>query len=125
MLYASEASIYGRFGYGMAVPVAELSGNVRELENVIQRALILASDRTVHSRDLPLDLHGGAGKEAPTASVDWLGQPLKEVVRAYERRVLQHVIDHFGGDKEEAARRLQISLASLYSKLKESEERES
>lgn len=31
MLYASEASIYGRFGYGMAVPVAELSGNVREL----------------------------------------------------------------------------------------------
>lgn len=31
MLYASEATIYGRFGYGMAVPVAELSGNVREL----------------------------------------------------------------------------------------------
>ena len=31
MLYASEAAIYGRFGYGMAVPVAELSGQVREL----------------------------------------------------------------------------------------------
>lgn len=31
MLFASEASIYGRFGYGMAVPIAELSGKVREL----------------------------------------------------------------------------------------------
>lgn len=31
MLYASESAIYGRFGYGMAVPVAELSGQVREL----------------------------------------------------------------------------------------------
>lgn len=31
ILFASEAAIYGRFGYGMAVPVAELSGNVREL----------------------------------------------------------------------------------------------
>ncbi len=99
-------------------------GNVRELENVIQRALILASDRSVHSRDLPIDLHGGSGKEAAAASIEWLGQPLKEVVRAYERRLIQHVVDHFGGDKEEAARRLQISLASLYSKLKESEERE-
>ena len=99
-------------------------GNVRELENVIQRALILASDRSVHSRDLPIDLHGGTGKEAAAASIEWLGQPLKEVVRAYERRLIQHVVDHFGGDTEEAARRLQISLASLYSKLKESEERE-
>lgn len=31
ILFASEAGIYGRFGYGMAVPVAEVSGNVREL----------------------------------------------------------------------------------------------
>jgi predicted acetyltransferase len=31
MLFASEAAIYGRFGYGMAAPVAELSGKVREL----------------------------------------------------------------------------------------------
>ncbi|MHA7665563.1 GNAT family N-acetyltransferase [Mycolicibacterium sp. HS_4_1] len=31
MLYASEGAIYGRFGYGMAVPIAELSGQVREL----------------------------------------------------------------------------------------------
>ncbi|MUL48259.1 GNAT family N-acetyltransferase [Mycobacterium sp. CBMA293] len=31
MLYASEASIYGRFGYGMATSAAELSGQVREL----------------------------------------------------------------------------------------------
>lgn len=31
MLYASESAIYGRFGYGMAVPIAELSGQVREL----------------------------------------------------------------------------------------------
>ncbi|MBK8233392.1 MAG: sigma-54-dependent Fis family transcriptional regulator [Candidatus Eisenbacteria bacterium] len=98
-------------------------GNVRELENVIQRALILAQDRTLHPKDLPLDLHVGSGAKEPIGSmIEWFGQPLKEVVRGYERRLIQHVIDHFDGDKEEAARRLQISLASLYSKLKESEE---
>lgn len=87
-------------------------GNVRELENVIQRALILARGEEITPAELPhLD---------STATLEE-DRPLKATVRDFERRHIRGVIAQCGGDKAEAARRLDISLASLYAKLKEDE----
>ncbi|MBI3098242.1 MAG: sigma-54-dependent Fis family transcriptional regulator [Planctomycetes bacterium] len=94
-----------------ALGAAEWKGNVRELENVIERAMILGDGDRVRLRDLPPAL---SGLPAPPVDAD-----LRSTVRAFERRHLQAVIEKCGGQKPEAARRLGISLSSLYRKLEE------
>jgi two-component system, NtrC family, response regulator AtoC len=82
-------------------------GNVRELENVLERAMILGDGDRLAWRDLAPDL---APAPAPPA-------PLREAVRRFEQRHIQEVLARVGYDKRHAARRLGISLASLYRKL--------
>jgi transcriptional regulator with PAS, ATPase and Fis domain len=47
--------------------------------------------------------------------------PLKDFLREQEQAYLNRVLARFGGDKEQAANRLGISLATLYRKLSEDE----
>lgn len=82
-------------------------GNVRELENVIQRAMILASGDVLGVRDVFPD-RGMNGRRS---------RPLREAVREFERRTIRSAIERAGGDKRRAAGELGISLASLYAKL--------
>jgi transcriptional regulator with PAS, ATPase and Fis domain len=84
-------------------------GNVRELQNVLQRALITADGNVV---DAPL-LERLLGMTGATADRD-----LKKALRHYERIHIRQVVEDCGGDKAHAAKALGISLASLYSKLK-------
>jgi len=83
-------------------------GNVRELQNVIQRAVIT-------SRRAVLGPEAFEGILGPNAPKDW---NLKRAVREFERAHIRRVLEESGGDKRVAAQRLGISLASLYSKLK-------
>jgi transcriptional regulator with PAS, ATPase and Fis domain len=53
---------------------------------------------------------------------DYRGKSLKAFLRAKEKEYLGHVLDSFGGDKEQAAKSLRISLATLYRKLPETTE---
>jgi DNA-binding NtrC family response regulator len=85
-------------------------GNVRELENVVERALIFAPDRAVEIRDLPPDLRGEGG-DSPDAL------DLRRAMRDYERNHISQVLAYTGGDKSEAANILGIGLSSLYRKL--------
>jgi len=84
-------------------------GNVRELENVLERAMVLgdAGGDMITLLDLP-ELTG-VEPERPLH--------LREAVGRFERRHVLDVLAEAGGDKREAARRLGISLASLYRKL--------
>lgn len=82
------------------------TGNIRELKNVIERAVIL-SDNTLHPSSLPFDFGTDNNK---TFIFD-----LAEAEKLQIQRVLQHT----GGNKAEAARLLNIALATLYRKLKE------
>jgi DNA-binding NtrC family response regulator len=86
-------------------------GNVRELDNVLQRAAILGEGPLITPVDLPPDL---APVEGDPALVDDLG----EAVRRYERQHIERILRQTP-DKKEAARRLNMGLSSLYRKIAE------
>lgn len=88
-------------------------GNVRELDNALERAMILGEGEWITSADLP---HGDASAAAPPEPT---GDNLKEAVRAYERSHIENVLRKMDGDKKRAAELLGLSLSSLYRKLEE------
>jgi DNA-binding NtrC family response regulator len=90
-------------------------GNVRELENVLERALLLGEDDAIGVADLPAEIAGGAMEIADPKD------DLKSAVRSYERRHIEQVLSATGGNREEAARRLGIDASTLYRRLKDFE----
>ena len=84
-------------------------GNVRELEHVLEQAMILGDGDVIGLRHLPEDL---AGSPATTRPVD-----LREAVRLFSRDHVLDVLARAQFNKRDAARLLGISLASLYRKL--------
>lgn len=86
-------------------------GNIRELRNVLERALIMAPDTEVlQPVHLPPELLPAALSDASATEVDL---PLEEI----ERRHITRVLAHNGGNRSRAARSLGISRATLYEKL--------
>jgi two-component system response regulator AtoC len=92
-------------------------GNLRELDNVINRARILAEHGRITVADLPDALVAAA---VPMPAVDLSANVgLREQLRQHETRVILDAIEAAGGDRRIAAQRLGISLSSLYRKLGE------
>ena len=91
-------------------------GNVRQLENFLEQAVVLAEGDTLTDRDLFAgDLSSGAAAPAPVISgLFEAGLPLSEVERRHILRTLHKV----HGNRTEAARLLQISVRCLQYKLK-------
>jgi DNA-binding NtrC family response regulator len=100
-------------------------GNVRELENAIKHALTFAQNNEITRDVFPpkignVDIGGVVAPTGIAASPQdqtFRAKSLKAFLRAREREYLKQVLDHTHGDKEEAARTLKISLATLYRKL--------
>ena len=90
---------------------APWKGNVRELENVLERAVLLGESDYLGLSDLPPDLTGAV--HFPEQSDD-----LRAAVRAYEAQHIRHVLRACGGNREEAARRLGVNPSTLYRHLK-------
>jgi two-component system response regulator PilR (NtrC family) len=89
-------------------------GNVRELENIIERAVALAGSRVIGLGDLPPEVSGSAG--APGAALLELppeGCNLDSLVNEVERRLLIEALERTGGVRTAAARLLGISFRSL------------
>ena len=84
-------------------------GNVRELENVLERAIVLGGNDLITLRDLSAE---------PATSHHAAPQDLRGAVRRFERQHLMEVLTATQSDKRKAARMLGISLASLYRKLR-------
>ena len=84
-------------------------GNVRELKNVLERAVILADDETLTTDTLPVELQTWA------AAGDEEGRSLQ----AMEKRQIRLVLGETAGNKTEAARQLGIGVKTLYRKLQE------
>jgi DNA-binding NtrC family response regulator len=89
-------------------------GNIRELENAIERAVALGSGPILHVGDLPSSLHYTTVDRMPP--VDEL-MPLEEL----ERRAILRALREADGDKLAAARLLGIGKTTLYRKLKQYE----
>jgi two-component system response regulator PilR (NtrC family) len=94
------------------------SGNVRELENAIERALILSDGESITVDALPMNLQPPAHAR-PERPLD-----LRHVLRRREIEHINAVLAMTDQDKVEAAEILGISLSSLYRKLETPEEDE-
>jgi DNA-binding NtrC family response regulator len=90
---------------------ASWRGNVRELENAIQRAVIMCDGSVITTADLPPPLSG-------TPALPPISDDLRDALRGYERIHLERVLAECP-DKREAARRLGLGLSSLYRKIEE------
>jgi two-component system response regulator PilR (NtrC family) len=90
-------------------------GNVRELDNVIEHAMILGEGDWITAADLPRAMKGDGATPAP-ASDD-----LREALRSYEKAHIQSVLMKADQDKKAAAELLGVSLSSLYRKIEELE----
>ena len=88
----------------------EWRGNVRELENVIERAVIFAEGREIDVGDLPF--------AAPPEAQD-SGEDLRLALTQFERQHIIYSLRRHNYDKSETARHLGIGVSSLYRKLDE------
>ena len=88
-------------------------GNVRELDNVIEHAMILGEGDWITVQALPRALQQEVGLPAPA------GDNLRDALRAYEKAHIQAVLAKVDHDKKLAAERLGVSLSSLYRKIEE------
>ncbi len=94
-------------------------GNVRQLENVLHRAAILADGGCIRVGDLPPEVsHLVPQTDAVVASDTGEGS-LRERVRRFELSLIRRAIEDAAGDRRLAAQRLGIGLSSLYRKLEE------
>jgi DNA-binding NtrC family response regulator len=85
-------------------------GNIRELKNVIERAVILAGDDRLTPDCLPLEFHAAGSQGSPADTLK-----LAEMEKMHIRKVLMHT----NGNKTRAAELLGIGLATLYRKIEE------
>lgn len=89
-------------------------GNVRELENIIERSVALETGNIILPENLGISasadpaLNFGDDPEIPDAGVD-----LNESVAKFERSLLEKALEKAGGSKTKAAKLLNISLDSL------------
>lgn len=96
----------------------EWPGNVREMENVIDRAIILADGNRITMADLPTQI---TKIDHSSILVDGMQSSgtLREQMRKYEVALILRTIEETGGDRRAAAQKLNIGLSSLYRKLEE------
>ncbi len=91
----------------------EWPGNIRELQNVVERAFALSTQPEIAAEDLPAVLR--EDRPSPDADDGAAGEPL--TLAEAERRAISAALRHVGGNKNAAARLLGIERQRLYRKL--------
>lgn len=94
-------------------------GNVRELENIIERAVALEAGPAILAESLPKHLLALSGRaplgESLTPEFEWkeAGVKLEKIVEAIEKRYMAKALEQAGGIKKDAAKLLGISFRSM------------
>ncbi len=113
----------------------EWLGNVRELENAIERAVIIASGRQIELDDLPpaiskkaAESNAHAKQERAKAAGEGRGVTIDiefpATLEEIEKQAIELALDYTNGDKSRAARLLNIGRKTLYRKLEDYESKE-
>jgi DNA-binding NtrC family response regulator len=85
-------------------------GNIRELRNVLERAVLIKGSKIITDKDLHFDVR---------VESEMIENGALKTLDEMERLYIQQVLQHEGGRVESAARRLGIPRSSLYHKLKQ------
>ncbi len=97
-------------------------GNIRELENVLQKAIILEEQETLTKRYLPdsiqsVDKDIRIDLDSENIPIS-LHKAVEKVVENVEKRVILNALDKSGGNKTKAAEAIKISRKSLHNKMR-------
>jgi two-component system response regulator PilR (NtrC family) len=97
-----------------ALGAYEFPGNVRELENLIERAVALAGGPQLGLGDLPEEVSGAAGQPTPAfMRLPEEGCNLEDVLGELERRLILEALERTGGVRTNAAKLLGVSFRSF------------
>ena len=88
-------------------------GNIRELENAIQRALALGSKNLIRMWDLPKKIYALSAKASQANS-----KPTPGTLAWYEQKAIQNALTKSSGNRKIAAMLLNIGEATIYRKIK-------
>lgn len=106
-------------------------GNIRELENVVERAVLFCDGGTIVASDLPPDVRGTEvtklpvddsepeTEDAAAPGADGLKEQVKAAMSRLERQLIHKALEQTGGNVTHAARLLKISRKGLQLKMKE------
>ena len=93
-------------------------GNVREIKNIIERAVVLTQDRIITQKDLPENISKKKAEERKLTIP--FGMPLREI----EKKIIIETLRRSKGDKEITANLLGITPRTIYRKMNSLEEEE-
>jgi two-component system response regulator HydG len=102
--------------------------NVRQLENAIERAVVLTKGEMVVPRDLPPEILKAmevpAAREAALMDEKTISISLGTSLETIEKRVIEETLRHSRGDKNLASKILGISARTIYRKMEEEKKEE-
>lgn len=88
-------------------------GNIREMENVIRRAVALGKEDIILPEDLPPNIY-----QPPIEHFQSIARPSDESMATYEKAAIQNALAKSGGNRKKAAQILGIGEATLYRKMR-------
>jgi DNA-binding NtrC family response regulator len=94
-------------------------GNVRELENMVERAILMARGRVIMPEHLESVKDAKARQDDRQLEADLLSLPFHKAVAELEKRLIERAIRASANNKTDAANRLQINRRLLYKKMAE------
>ena len=96
-------------------------GNIRELENVVERAVIVKARGTIGVADLPPAIRSPrtpTPKETPVVGLPEDGTDLRAMLEAVEARMIEEALERTNGNKNRAAELLGLNRTTLVEKLR-------
>ena len=94
-------------------------GNIRQLENMVERTLALAPGRTqIDVDDLPHEVRAGADRHLASAALPGGGLDLQRRLQEVERAIIRQALEQSGGNKHQAAQLLNVKRTTLVEKVK-------
>jgi DNA-binding NtrC family response regulator len=98
-------------------------GNVRELQNVVERAAVLSRGQVIGLDDLPTNVVGAGPSQpvsqaGPQASPVWMPMTLEAALREPEKQIIVRALDANGWNRQKTSEVLGINRTTLYKKMK-------
>jgi len=93
-------------------------GNIRELENIIERCVALENTETISLQSLPAHIRNRNKSMTLSSDIPQEGLDLEQIVGDYERTILVNALERTNGVKKDAAELLKISFRSFRYRVK-------